>query len=172
MIRTDNLSDLASARDYWRTDKYISFVITFQFYLLLDTMSDSFNWPAGNNEARERLGEKFESLHLDSRISTSHAKPLSNADPVVVPIYHSSTYRFKTVDQFNEDNHGANFVYRRCGNPTTENVEVVINEIEGGAGSLLYNSGLAAISAVFLEFLSSGAHMIVMNPIYSDSYMS
>uniref|UniRef100_A0A1I7U5Z7 Cystathionine gamma-lyase n=1 Tax=Caenorhabditis tropicalis TaxID=1561998 RepID=A0A1I7U5Z7_9PELO len=99
----------------------------------------------------------------------SHAKPLTNADPVVVPIYHSSTYRFKTIDQFSEPNHGSNFVYRRCGNPTTENVEVVINEIEGGAGSLLYNSGLAAISAVFLEFLNSGSHLISMSPIYSGT---
>ncbi|EFP01024.1 hypothetical protein CRE_20713 [Caenorhabditis remanei] len=146
-------------------------------------MSDNFDWPVGNNEAKERLGERygihnikniksisrFSSLHLDTKISASHAKPLSNADPVVVPIYHSSTYRFKTVNQFNEPNHGSNFVYRRCGNPTTENVEVVINEIEGGAGSLLYNSGLAAISAVFLEFLNSGSHLISMSPIYSGT---
>ncbi|CAI2309534.1 unnamed protein product [Caenorhabditis sp. 36 PRJEB53466] len=132
-------------------------------------MSDTFDWPAGKNEAKERLGEKFEQLHLDSRIAASHAKPLTNVDPVVVPIYHSSTYRFKTIDQFSEPNHGSNFVYRRCGNPTTENVEVVINEIEGGAGSLVYNSGLAAISSVFLQFLHSGAHLISMAPIYSGT---
>ncbi|EGT55409.1 hypothetical protein CAEBREN_31370 [Caenorhabditis brenneri] len=132
-------------------------------------MSGHFDWPVGNNEAKERLGERFSSLHLDTKISASHAKPLANADPVVVPIYHSSTYRFKTIDQFSEPNHGSNFVYRRCGNPTTENVEVVINEIEGGAGSLLYNSGLAAISAVFLEFLGSGSHLISMSPIYSGT---
>lgn len=64
---------------------------------------------------------------------------------------------------------GSNFVYRRCGNPTTENVEVVINETEGGAGSLTYNSGLAAISAVFLEFLGAGTHLISMSPIYSGT---
>ncbi|CAI5438661.1 unnamed protein product [Caenorhabditis angaria] len=129
----------------------------------------SFNWPVGINATKEKLGEQFDNLHLDTRISASHAKPLSNIDPVVTPIYHSSTYRFKTVQQFNEHNHGSNFVYRRCGNPTTENVEVVINEIEKGAGTLVYNSGLAAISAVFLEFLHSGAHLITMAPIYSGT---
>uniref|UniRef100_A0A8R1HPB5 Gamma-cystathionase n=1 Tax=Caenorhabditis japonica TaxID=281687 RepID=A0A8R1HPB5_CAEJA len=128
-----------------------------------------FDWPVGSNEAEERFGERFENLHLDTRISASHAKPLVNADPVVVPIYHSTTYRFKTVGQFNAPNHGSNFVYRRCGNPTTENVEVVINEIESGQGSLLYNSGLAAISAVFLEFLGTGDHLIAMTPIFSGT---
>ncbi|EGT36535.1 hypothetical protein CAEBREN_13939 [Caenorhabditis brenneri] len=113
---------------------------------------------------------RFSSLHLDSKISASHAKAHPNADPVVVPIYHSSTYRFKTMDLYHEPNHGSNHVYRRCGNPTTENVEVIINEIEGGAGSLVYGSGLAAISAVFLEFLSAGAHLICMSPIYSGTF--
>ncbi|UMM10256.1 hypothetical protein L5515_000116 [Caenorhabditis briggsae] len=129
-------------------------------------MSKDFDWPVGYNDAKERLGERFSRLHLDTKILASHAKPLPNADPVVVPIYHSSTYRFKTIAQFDEANHGSNFVYRRCGNPTTENVEVVINEIEGGAGSLLYNSGLAAINAVFWEFLGAGTHLICMSPIY------
>ncbi|PIC53175.1 hypothetical protein B9Z55_000299 [Caenorhabditis nigoni] len=132
-------------------------------------MSKNFDWPVGSNDAKERLGESFSRLHLDTKILASHAKPLTNVDPVVVPIYHSSTYRFKTIAQFDEPNHGSNFVYRRCGNPTTENVEVVINEIEGGAGSLLYNSGLAAINAVFWEFLGSGTHLICMSPIYSGT---
>ncbi|UMM10265.1 hypothetical protein L5515_000122 [Caenorhabditis briggsae] len=132
-------------------------------------MSKDFDWPVGYNDAKERLGERFSQLHLDTKILASHAKPLPNADPVVVPIYHSSTYRFKTIAQFDEPNHGSNFVYRRCGNPTTENVEVVINEIEGGAGSLLYNSGLAAINAVFWEFLGAGTHLICMSPIYSGT---
>lgn len=46
------------------------------------------------------------------------------------------------------------------GNPTVDSVEVAINEIEGGAATLVYNSGLAACSAVLLEFLNPGDHIV------------
>ncbi|PAV57617.1 hypothetical protein WR25_03462 isoform A [Diploscapter pachys] len=130
----------------------------------------SFSFPFGKNEAHERLGQEFGNLHLDTKIQTSHAKPLANADPVVTPIYHSTTYRYKTVDQFHQPNHGSNYCYQRCGNPTSENVEVIINEIEKGQGTLIYNSGLAAASAVFLEFLGAGSHLICMAPLYSGTF--
>lgn len=38
--------------------------------------------------------------------------------------------------------------------------QVTIAEIEAAAATLLYNSGLAAVSAVFLEFLSAGDHVV------------
>ncbi|CAB3410534.1 unnamed protein product [Caenorhabditis bovis] len=132
---------------------------------------DNFDWPPATNEARVRLGDAaFDRLRVETRLAASHAQPLAAADPVVTPIYHSSTYRFKSIAQFNDDNHGANFVYRRCGNPTSETVEVMLNELEGGAGALSYNSGLAAVSAVLLEFLAAGSHLLVMYPIYSGTY--
>ncbi|PAV77662.1 hypothetical protein WR25_15647 [Diploscapter pachys] len=128
-------------------------------------------FPRGTNAAEEDLGDEFNSLHLDTRILTSRAKPLENVDPVIVPIYHSTTYRYKSVEQFNQPNHasGSNYLYQRSGNPTTENVEIIINEIEKGNGALLYNSGLAASSAVFLEYLEAGSHMISMCPLFSGT---
>ncbi|CAI4224254.1 unnamed protein product [Auanema sp. JU1783] len=130
----------------------------------------NFEWPPAKNEAHEHFGEDFSKLAPSTRISVSHAPIPRNADPLIMPIYHSSTYRFRTMAQFHEPNHGNNYVYQRCGNPTVENVEVIINEIEGGAATLLYNSGLAAASAVFLEFLSAGDHLIAMKPCYSGTY--
>ncbi|KAK6040386.1 Cys/Met metabolism PLP-dependent enzyme [Cooperia oncophora] len=48
--------------------------------------------------------------------------------------------------------------------------EVILRELEQGAATLLYNSGLAACSAVLLEFLNAGDHLICMKPMYSGSY--
>ncbi|VDL70329.1 unnamed protein product [Nippostrongylus brasiliensis] len=129
-----------------------------------------FAYPPAKNAARERFQDEFEQLRPDSRLSASHSSPLPRADPVVMPIYHSTTYRFATVQQYNEKNHGSNYVYQRSGNPTVENVEVIIRELEQGAASIAYNSGLAAFSAVMLEFLNAGDHLICMNPMYSGSY--
>ncbi|PAV67473.1 hypothetical protein WR25_19506 isoform A [Diploscapter pachys] len=130
----------------------------------------SFPFPRGQNVTEEKMGEDFAKLHVCTRIQVSHAKPLENCDPVVVPIYQTTAYRFKTAAQWSEPNHGSNYCYQRCGNPTTENVEVIINEIEQGQGTLLYSSGLAAGTAVFLEFLDSKSHMICMIPIYSGTF--
>ncbi|CAJ0930367.1 unnamed protein product, partial [Mesorhabditis belari] len=127
-------------------------------------------WPPGENEAREKFGDDFVNLHIDSKISISKAKALENVDPVVVPIYQTTTYRFATVAQWDQPNHGSNYVYSRCGNPTVENVEVIVSELEGAAATLVYNSGLAAVSALLLEFLSAGDHVVCMKPLYSGSY--
>ena len=37
---------------------------------------------------------------------------------------------------------------------------MVINELEGGRGTILFNSGLAAISSVFLNFLKKDDHLV------------
>ncbi|KAK6728959.1 hypothetical protein RB195_006175 [Necator americanus] len=132
-------------------------------------MSD-FEHPPAVNSARKRFGDSFDKLGSESKLSASHAKPLARAEPIVTPIYHSTTYRFDTVSQYNESNHGLNYVYQRCGNPTVENVEVILRELEHGAATLLYNSGLAAFSAVMLEFLNAGDHLICMKPMYSGSF--
>uniref|UniRef100_A0A1I7XP63 Cystathionine gamma-lyase n=1 Tax=Heterorhabditis bacteriophora TaxID=37862 RepID=A0A1I7XP63_HETBA len=107
-------------------------------YHLIHSFSDSQFLP-GKNEARTRLGAQFDDLHIDTKLSTSRNILLKNVDPVIVPIYHSSTYKFRNIDQWNEYNHGLNYVYQRCGNPTVENVEVIINEMEGGAATLVYS---------------------------------
>ncbi|CAJ0594937.1 unnamed protein product [Cylicocyclus nassatus] len=129
-----------------------------------------FENPPAENSARERFGDSFDELQLESKLAASHAKSLARAHPIVTPIYHSTTYRFDTIAQYNESNHGSNYVYQRCGNPTTDNVEVIIKELEQGAATLLYNSGLAACSAVLLEFLNGGDHLVCMKPMYSGSY--
>ncbi|KHJ99057.1 Cys/Met metabolism PLP-dependent enzyme [Oesophagostomum dentatum] len=146
-----------------------------------------FACPPPVNSGRERFGESFNQLQVESKISASHVKPLSHAHPVVTPIYHATTYRFDSVSQFNQTNHvsqfvfltsgkiamkfqGSNYIYQRCGNPTVDNVAVIIRELEQGAATMMYNSGLAACSAVLLEFLNAGDHLICMKPIYSGSY--
>ena len=46
------------------------------------------------------------------------------------------------------------------GNSTCEAAEAAINQLEGGAGSVVYGSGMAAISAALMTFLKSGDHVV------------
>jgi len=51
-------------------------------------------------------------------------------------------------------------LYIRLGNSTCEAAEAAINQLEGGAGSVVYGSGMAAISAALMSFLKSGDHVV------------
>ena len=51
-------------------------------------------------------------------------------------------------------------MYLRCGNPTCEAVEVAVNALEGGAGSLVFSTGMAAITTALQCFLKPGDHMV------------
>ena len=52
------------------------------------------------------------------------------------------------------------YIYGRLGNPTCDAVECVINELECGAGTLVFSSGTAAISAALFAFLKAGDHVV------------
>ena len=51
-------------------------------------------------------------------------------------------------------------VYSRLSNLSEESVECVINALEHGAGSLVFSSGMGAVSAIFLGFLRAGDHVV------------
>ena len=52
------------------------------------------------------------------------------------------------------------YIYGRLGNPTCEAAECAINALEGGAGTLVFASGMAAISSALFGFLKAGDHVV------------
>ncbi|WP_222821393.1 cystathionine beta-lyase [Spiribacter salinus] len=92
--------------------------------------------------------------------------------PVNPPLVRASTVDFSSVAEMKEAQRlGASgeqaFTYGIHGTPTTFALESLITELEGGAGTCLYSSGLEAISAVFLGFLRPGDHLLVVDTVYS-----
>ncbi|MEN9063349.1 trans-sulfuration enzyme family protein [Ponticoccus litoralis] len=57
-------------------------------------------------------------------------------------------------------------MFTRDDNPSYQQTEAVINALEGGAGCLLFSSGMAAITAVF-QRLAPGDHVILPVRVYS-----
>jgi cystathionine gamma-synthase len=79
---------------------------------------------------------------------------------VVPPIYLSSTYaRDETYTPKLREN------YIRNGNPTLWQAEDTINALEGGAGALLFASGMAAITTL-TETVPHGAHVVAPDVMY------
>jgi len=88
-----------------------------------------------------------------------------------VPIYQSSTFKFKSA------NHGADcfsgeddgYIYTRIANPTIDALEQAVANLEGGFGGIATSSGMAAITTVYLAFLGQGKHIVSHNALYGPA---
>lgn len=89
----------------------------------------------------------------------------------ITPIYQTSTFRFKDADQgarfFSGEEKG--YIYTRLGNPTIEDLENTLTDLENGYGSLATASGMAAVNTVYLTLLGKGDHMIGHHALYGPS---
>lgn len=89
----------------------------------------------------------------------------------VTPIYQTSTFRFKDADQgarfFAGEEKG--YIYTRLGNPTIEDLENTLADLENGFGGLATASGMAAVNTVYLAILKQGDHMVAHNALYGPS---
>ncbi|APF18555.1 Cys/Met metabolism pyridoxal-phosphate-dependent protein [Caldithrix abyssi DSM 13497] len=98
------------------------------------------------------------------------------ADPatgaISVPIYQSSTFKFKSA------RHGAQlfagekegYVYTRLGNPTQSALEKEMAFLEGGEAALAFASGMAAISAVVFAYCRAGDNLVSTNTLYGGTH--
>jgi len=108
---------------------------------------------------------KFNSLQV-------HAGELD--DPygsATVPIYQTSTFRFRNADHgrklFMGEEEG--YIYTRIGNPTIRALEKAIAVLEKGYDGIAFSSGMAAVNAVYLAFLGQGKHIICSSSVYGPS---
>lgn len=93
----------------------------------------------------------------------------TRTEPLVPAICHSSTYILEKVEDFLGALTDGGFVYSRLSNQTGESAECAINALEQGAGSLVFSSGMGAVSAILFGFLKTGDHVICQNPVYSGT---
>src|SRR5882672_11385869 len=72
--------------------------------------------------------------------------------PVSTPILHSATFTFPDLDAMRaaQDAGAGGAFYQRYGHPTLRACEERLADLEGAEMGLLFSSGMAAISAVFL----------------------
>lgn len=91
--------------------------------------------------------------------------------PLTTPIVQSTTFLFPDTASLIDYRRGKKkgFIYTRYSNPTIEAVEKRIAELEGMAGSLLFSSGMAAISSACMAFLKSGDEIVSSYPIYGGT---
>src|SRR4030042_1872568 len=82
---------------------------------------------------------------------------------VMTPIYQTSTFAFKGVNEPGE------FYYTRSGNPTRKALEDCLAALEGGTHGFVFSTGMAA-EATVLEPYGPGDHLIVHDDLYGGTY--
>lgn len=96
-------------------------------------------------------------LHLEKREETC-----DKSGAISFPIYQSATFAHLGLGK------STGYDYSRLQNPTREQVEKLVANLEGGAGAVAFSSGMSAISAL-MELFNPGEHIIVDDDLYGGS---
>lgn len=99
-------------------------------------------------------------------------KPCPVTGAHVTPIYQTSTFVFKDVDQgarrFAGEEEG--YIYTRLGNPTISELEKKVAVLEGGEEAIATASGMAAISTALVTLLKKGDHIVAGDALYGCTH--
>ena len=96
--------------------------------------------------------------------------PATNA--LGTPIFQCSTF------SLNEEKYQAiaegrgrdEFIYTRYGNPSQWSVQEKLSSLENAESSIVFSSGMAAISTALLTILDKGSHVVSSRDIYGGTY--
>ena len=113
----------------------------------------------------------MDSWRIETKCLQEGYKP-GNGEPHVLPIYQSTTYRYKSTEQVANlfDLKIPGHMYSRISNPTVECLENKIAALEGGVGALCTSSGQSATLLAILNICSAGDHLVSSNSIYGGTF--
>ena len=123
--------------------------------------------PAANPEGHAVKPEREPGL--DTR--AVHGPHVGHTGEMSTPIVHSATFSFESLDDMvaAQNAGSAGSFYQRQGHPTINAVEERLAALEGAEASLLFPSGMGAISSVFLAYLTQGDHVVCVDPCYGGT---
>jgi len=94
------------------------------------------------------------------------------ANAVVPPIFNTSTYVFKNMEELHKYVAGDSsyYLYSRYTNPTVEAAEIKLAALEAGEKCLIVSSGQAAAGTAVMALLHPGEHMVASPTLYGGIY--
>ena len=87
------------------------------------------------------------------------------------PVHGSVAYGFDTAEMLAAVFQGTEkgFSYSRSGNPTVEALEAKITAMEGGAGTVAFATGMAAIGSILFSLLRRGDHFLSSSFLFGNT---
>ncbi len=105
----------------------------------------------------------FRSPRYSQSIALSSPEQNGSRDSLVAPLVQSTTYVQQTLPA--EPGH----TYSRCSNPTVDELERVLGELEGAPPAVCFSTGIAAETALILATLQAGDHVVAGAAIYGGT---
>jgi methionine-gamma-lyase len=109
---------------------------------------------------------------FSTRAIHGRGQPDAPGRPLVQPIVTATTFSFEDSAQFgrvmSDEEYG--FLYSRLRNPTVEELNGVLADLEGAEAALAMASGMAAIAAALLTNLAPGDTLLCANQLYGATY--
>ncbi len=106
-----------------------------------------------------------------TRLIHSGERPPAAA-ALTVPIYATSTFVFESAADVEAYAAGTSpgYLYSRYDNPTVVATEAKLADIDGAEGSLVFASGMAAISTAIFGLLEAGDEVVCCAAIYGGTF--
>lgn len=117
----------------------------------------------------------------DTASVTGGHRPAEHLGSLKPPLYETSTFVFETAEEGKrffelvygldeaKEGESAGYIYSRLDSPNARVAEARLATWEAAEDALVFNSGMAAISTVFLTMLRPGDRLVHSSPIYGGT---
>lgn len=95
---------------------------------------------------------------------------VSGLNPESMPCYFTTAFVMDDLSQVRQTSQNGGYTYIRKSNPNRTALAGAISYLEEGEDSLIFASGMAAITTAMLTLLESGDHVICNNDIYGETF--
>ena len=110
--------------------------------------------------------------HLHTQCIHGPEKPNDPHGALSAPLYQTSTFSIANAAQgaarFAGEEQG--FIYTRLGNPTTQELEQKVAQLENCEAAAATATGMGAVSASVLSFLQQGDHLVASSALYGCTF--
>ncbi|MFM7134038.1 MAG: cystathionine beta-lyase [Planctomycetota bacterium] len=112
-------------------------------------------------------------LGVGTRLAHLARNPHAQHGFVNTPIHRGSTVLFRTLDELEAamtaNTRTGPFTYGLIGNPNSRELETLLARLDGAAGAVVVESGLAAVSVALLATLVAGDHLLMTDSCYGPT---
>src|SRR5262245_8437143 len=106
--------------------------------------------------------------HSSTKLIHAGGAPIGDAVPLTTPIYETATFVFENAKELVAFNEGRSqkYLYSRYSNPTIVAVEHKLAALDRAERSLLFASGMAAITTTLITHVKAGDEVVCSAAIY------
>ncbi len=89
--------------------------------------------------------------------------------PEAFPLFTCTAFTMKTLTEVREA-YASKYTYVRTGTPDRDALADIVTALEGGGKTLIFSSGMGAITTTLLSLLAPGDHVICNRNIYGETF--